>query len=379
MCTFVYTMDLSTSIEKIKKYKQKYADYKNIFINKKILKSPNNIGYDPKQIYKAYGYDKIHYDKHLILSDIHVVIIIAYSYKNIQVDFDIFCKKNNLPTKQINIIKINENTPSNSDWSAEICIDTQWSHAIFPWSKITVVEAESDSVQDLLVAIEVGKSINPDIMNMSWGVSEFNFCDKIDIFNNSEIIFIASSGDDNSVEWPATNPNVLAVSASSLYVDKEGNYFKETTWSNSGCGYSKYFKIPAYQKNADIVCSNNRVSSDISIVGNPETGCYIFYDNNYSIYGGTSLSAPIISGTMAIICYFRKINNKIKINSNSNPYDNYSVQNLLYEYYTRSGENIFNDIKLGSSGYFNATKGWDFPTGLGSPNVVYFVDYLNNV
>jgi kumamolisin len=362
-------------MELIKKYKQKYLSFKNNKINKKISKSSNNDGYDHQQFYKAYNYDKIIYPS--VLTNIHIVIIIAYSYPNVQYDFDAFCKINNLPTKQINIVKVNPNTQPNSDWSAEICIDTQWSHSILPSSNITIVEAESSSIQDLLVAIEIGKSLNPDIINMSWGIPEFNGCDKIDIFDNSDIIFVASSGDSNNVEWPSSNPNVLAVSATSLYLNNDGEYFKETAWSNSGCGFSKYFKKPQYQQQADITCSNLRCCSDISIVGNPETGCYTFYNNSYNVYGGTSLSAPIISGTLAIICHFRKLANKPPINSNQ--YSEHSIQNLIYQYYSKYGSDIFHDIKLGSSGYFHANKGWDFPTGLGSPNILHFVDYLTDV
>lgn len=359
--------------------KQKYSRFKNIHVNKKIFKSSNKNGYNTSQIWKAYEYDKIIGKNNFIdiCIEIHIVIIIAYSYDKLQNDFDMFCKLNNLTTKKINVIKVNPNTQSNNDWSSEICIDTQWTHSIFPAAKLTVIEAETSSIPDLLVAIEVGKSLNPDIINMSWGVAEFNGCEKIDIFDNSDILFIASSGDANQVEWPSSNPNVLAVSATSLYLNIKGNYLKETTWSNSGCGFSKYFKIPQYQQQSNIICSNHRVCSDISIVGNPDTGCFVFYDNKYSIYGGTSLSAPIISGTMAIICYFRKLNNKIKINSNQ--YNKHSIQNLIYEYYAKYGENIFNDIKLGSSGIFHAKKGWDFPTGLGSPHVINFFEYLNNI
>jgi subtilase family serine protease len=231
------------------------ADFSKIKVEKKINKSKNNDGYDVFDISRAYNLDYIekpyknihNYIDNYIDKNIKIVIIIAYSNPKLQENFDNFCKINNLPPKKINIIKINPNTPSNTDWNTEICIDTQWSYGIFPYSDIYVVEAETDSVSDLLVAIEIGKNLNPDIINMSWGVDEFENCNQIDIFDNCGIIFVSSSGDDTIVQWPSSNPNVLAIGATSLYVKNNKEYFYETTWNNTGCGYSKYFLTPKYQ------------------------------------------------------------------------------------------------------------------------------------
>ena len=365
--------------EQIKILKEKYSYFSDIYVNKKINKSSETIGFNVAQINNAYNFDNIIYQNSNIheQEQIHIIIIIAYSNPNLQKNLNIFCKINNIPTKKIEIVKINPNTPSNSDWSSEICIDTQWSHAIFPKSKITVVEAESSSITDLLVAIEIGKTLNPDIINMSWGVNEFNKCDQIDIFNNSSAIFIASSGDENEVQWPSTNPNVLAIGATSLYLKSNDNYNYETTWSNTGCGYSQYFPTPNYQLRSMTNTTSNRSTVDLSIVGNPDTGCYI-YDNGYVIYGGTSLSAPIISGTLASVLYFRKINNKYLFNSNQ--YSSNSIQNILYDYYGKYGSTyIFHDIIKGITGQYHAQIGYDLPTGLGSPKLCDFFCYLTNI
>lgn len=359
----------------VNELKKKYNDYSNIFISKKNILNKNSNGYNVDNIKNIYN---INIDKFTnILININIVIVIAFSYDNIQNDFDNFCKINNLPFKKINIVKINNNTSSNSDWSSEICIDTQWIYAMFNNINLTVVEAESSSIRDLLVAIDVAKQLKPDIINMSWGVEEFENCNNIEIFNNSNILFVASSGDANYVQWPSSNPNVLSIGATTLLSKNNKNtYMKETAWENTGCGYSKYFNIPPYQKKSGVNLTNFRSNVDLSIVGNPQTGCNIYYNNQYVSAGGTSLSAPIISGILAIILYYRKLQNIKTLNTNE--YSNLSVQNIIYDFYAKYGNEIFNIIDTGKSGDYTTNYGYDLPTGLGSPKFDLFFSYLIN-
>ena len=374
-------------MEYIETLKNKYSEFSKITVEKKINKSKNNNifngfdGFNVIDIKKAYNLDYIKSpNNYTNIDNIKIVIIIAYSNPKLQENFDKFCQINNLPSKKINIIKVNPNTETNTetntDWNTEICIDTQWSYGIFPYSDIYVVEAETDSLSDLLVAIEIGKNLNPDIINMSWGVDEFENCNHIDIFDNSEIIFVSSSGDTNNVQWPSTNPNVIAIGATSLYVTNNKEYFYETTWNSTGCGYSKYFLTPKYQHISNANLNKYRSTVDLSIVGNPDTGCYIFDNDGYQIYGGTSLSAPIMSGIFGSIMYYRKIQKKNLLNSNQ--YSNFSIQNILYDYYGKFGNNIFNDIYIGKSGEYSAQIGYDLPTGLGSPKLCNFFCLLVN-
>jgi kumamolisin len=120
------------------------------------------------------------------------------------------------------------------------------------------------------------------------------------------------------------------------------------------------------------------MNADICIIGNPNTGCYIYSQGSYFIVGGTSLSAPIISGTMGIILYQRLLNNLPLYNSNQD--SDYGIQNILYNIYGANTDykNFFYDVTQGSSGNYNATIGYDLPTGLGSPQIPYFVNYLVN-
>ena len=339
--------------------------------------------YNVSQINNLYGFNQLPYKEVPNGPNINIVIVIAYSYPNLQNDLDKFCEINNIASRKLNIVKLNPNTPSSDSWVTEICLDTQWLHAICPYANITVVEANSDLVDDLIIAIQKANSLSPkpNIINISWGIKEFDGCDSIDIFD-PEIMYIAASGDDNYVAWPSSNPNILSVSATTLITNSTGTEFiGQTTWSSSGCGPSKYFKIPDYQKNnVKKINSNYRLTSDVCIDGNPKTGLYIYSEGSYFGIGGTSVSAPLICGTMAIIFYQRLLKNLPLYNSNQN--DKLGIQNIIYNIYGKNLNNIYNklfyDVTQGLSGNYSASLGYDYPTGLGTPYVPNFVPYLIN-
>lgn len=344
--------------------------------------NPVSQGYNVEQINEIYGYNKLTYKPVENGPELNICIVIAYSYPNLQSDLDQFCSLNNIPSTNLNIITLTANTPSSSIWTTEICLDTQWLHAICPYAKITVIETASASLDDLSKGIQYANNLNPKpyIINMSWGFDEFKSSTNINIFDPN-IIYIAASGDTNTLQWPSTSPDTLCVSATTITTNSSGNkLLGESAWVDSGCGPSAYFPIPNYQKNnVKNISSEFRLCSDISIDGNPSSGCYIYSEGNYFIIGGTSLSSPIISGTMGIILYQRLINNKPLYNTNQN--SPFGIQNILYNLYG-SQKNIysyiFNDITKGNSGSYNATLGYDYPTGLGSPNITTFVPYLIN-
>ena len=155
-----------------------------------------------------------------------------------------------------------------------------------------------------------------------------------------------SSGDDGdesqvvgfaSADWPASSPFVTAVGGTSLAVDNSNNYLFETPWGTTtsswtgtdwspaapgswlyggGGGVSILFDVPSYQQGVvpDAVFSaqgrTGRAVPDIAAVGDPNTGYLVgqtqaFPDGSvkYSEYklGGTSLSAPLIAGIMALV------------------------------------------------------------------------------
>ncbi|MGC4030178.1 MAG: hypothetical protein QM754_00310 [Tepidisphaeraceae bacterium] len=186
------------------------------------------------------------------------------------------------------------------------------------------------------------------------------------------ITFLASSGDHGSVipsggttgssAYPAESPNVVAVGGTNLTVS--GNtYVSETAWSGSGGGISNFQSKPSYQS-AVTQSSTYRTTPDVSILGDPTTGVAVYdsYNNtsgggwNNYVLGGTSLSAPLYAGVVAVANQGRANIGLGALNGQT------QTLQRLYQLPTST----LHDITSGSNGY-SATTGYDLVSGRGTP------------
>src|SRR6201999_3768658 len=63
---------------------------------------------------------------------------------------------------------------TNAGWALEISLDIEWAHAIAPKATILLVEATTNSLGDLLSAVDVAVRNGASVVSMSWTVSEFS-------------------------------------------------------------------------------------------------------------------------------------------------------------------------------------------------------------
>jgi hypothetical protein len=147
---------------------------------------------------------------------------------------------------------------------------------------------------------------------------------------------------------------VTAVGGTSLTKASNARGWTETAWSGAGSGCSAYEAKQAWQ--TDSGCARRTVA-DVSAVADPNTGIAV-YDtygsSGWLVFGGTSLSAPIVAATYALIG------------------SDAGAAGPSY-FYGHLG-NVF-DVTGGSNGscggsyLCTAIAGYDGPTGLGSPNL----------
>jgi subtilase family serine protease len=104
-----------------------------------------------------------------------IAIIDAYDNPNVASDLNAFCTQFNLPAATLEVHKMTSTIRGNTNWGLEISLDVQWAHAIAPNAKILLVEAKSNSITDLLSAVNYAKGRSDVVaISMSWGSNEFS-------------------------------------------------------------------------------------------------------------------------------------------------------------------------------------------------------------
>ncbi len=282
---------------------------------------------------------------------------------------------------------VDPNGPGGANWELEEALDVEWVHATAPGAKIILVEANSDSLADLMAsAATAAAQPGVSVVSMSWGFPEGLSVDAADeaLYNqdlstpagHQGVTFVASTGDNGTAdeEFPAFSPNVVAVGGTSLYLNADGSYGSETGWGSgadgqggapfgSGGGVSQYQAEPTFQ--TAVQSTGFRTIPDVSLVADPNTGAWIAdtynlsADNPWAIVGGTSLSAPTWAGLIALSNQGRVANGLATLNSSSPTETQQALYNLP--------NSDFNDITSGSNGGFSAGVGYDLVTGLGTP------------
>ncbi|MGB9245893.1 MAG: hypothetical protein WCC03_21275, partial [Candidatus Acidiferrales bacterium] len=171
------------------------------------LTTPN--GYSPAQIRQAYGFDQITNQG----AGQIIGIIDAYDDPNAESDLAVFDQQFGLPpctTANGCFRKIfggSKHPKANADWALEISLDIEWAHAIAPKATILLVEATTNSLGDLLNAVDTAVRNGSSVVSMSWTVSEFSSESRQDNhFVSTGVTFLAASGDNGTgVAYPASS------------------------------------------------------------------------------------------------------------------------------------------------------------------------------
>ena len=334
-------------------------------------------GYTPQTIKQVYAFNQVAFRNGAIGdgSGTTIAIVDAYDDPNIANDVHQFDLAFGLLDPLLNVVNQtggNALPAANRGWITEIALDVEWSHAIAPKANILLVEANSNSLSDLMTAVNYARGANGVVaVSMSWGGGEFSSESSYDqIFTtpsgHAGVSFVVASGDSGSpVEYPAASPNVLSVGGTSLY-SNQANYSGETGWSGSGGGISSYESKPGYQNG--IVTQSNlfRTNPDVAYDANPSTGFPVYdsYNNGtvtpWGQWGGTSDAAPQWAALVAIADQGRAINGLGSLDGSSQLLPN------LYQLPTSEFHDITTGVSAGNPIY-SAGPGYDLVTGRGTP------------
>jgi hypothetical protein len=186
------------------------------------------------------------------------------------------------------------------------------------------------------------------------------------VFEHPGVALVASSGDSGYMGnqhgyWPQNLPGVISAGGTAVYEQDEG--FVANAWNEAGSSCET--DLPPANGQPDAVaahCGGHRATTDVSAIADPATGVAVY--NSYAIggwyvAGGTSAAAPIIAALYARAGHTSRVDGP----------------NTLYS----APDGAFTDVAFGQNGAAHSCqtsssqlcvsgKGWDGPTGVGTPN-----------
>jgi len=255
---------------------------------------------------------------------------------------------------------------------------------------------------------------NARVFSTSWGCEEL-YCTPQSVMDTDDAIFsqmigqgwtlVAASGDQgatagcanfniaDAVQFPSSDPNVVAAGGSTLSLDANSNFLSEVGWTGGpdGCGsndggstggFSAYYSTPSYQQPLSLP---SRGVPDIALNADwfytPQN---LFFNGFLQGNGGTSIVAPEMAGffaqTNAYLDYVGSLTGQCYGGSipcapigNGNWYLYWFGENPGYAphypfYDITSGCNNNDVTSFYGLGYYCSNSGWDAVTGWGSIN-----------
>ena len=295
------------------------------------------------------------------------------------------------------------------DWSAsdsdEVSLDLEMSRAVAP--KATILDYTTENDGDGLERIinQIVQDRRAQIVSVSYGICEPDR--GAALLHQYETTFMAAaaagvdvfaaSGDSGpfdcndsthsndlrqSVNYPASSAYVTAVGGTTL--SDQGGSIHEAAWqepasiAGSGGGRSQFIPRPAWQT-ASIVhqSGSTRLVPDVAGPASPDFNLLIAdFQSGRTVLetaGGTSAATPFWAAVMARVEQY--------VRGREGTFPNGSVDALLYQIAANPAldRTSFNDVVSGGNQVFTATSGWDFLTGLGSPNITGLANAFDGV
>ncbi|MES1247210.1 MAG: S53 family peptidase [Actinomycetota bacterium] len=298
------------------------------------------------------------------------------------------------------------------DWGLETSLDVEWVHALAPNAKIVLAVAATDDAANLYqVEKEVLAQYPTAIVAQSFGGDEAGPASDPDAENAFDQLFaqqlqhggtiVASSGDFGAsnllpfegldpapmASYPASSPFVLSVGGTmgnpypGGLLAPNGRYGGEQAWNEpdfgaTGGAPSTIYPRPIWQ--VGFVSSLKRAEPDVSYDAAVNGGVIIAFGGRFGVLGGTSVGAPSWAAILALA-------NELRVKAHRPQLG--LVTPLLYTLARDRStyRQDFHDVTSGTNALFGADAGlpgfkagygYDYATGLGTPDVAQLVPDL---
>jgi kumamolisin len=305
-----------------------------------------------------------------------VIAIVELGGGWVQSDMTAFFQSINQPVPSITDVSVDgtENTPNQpgqaGDADYEVALDIQVSGAAYYAATGQAATIRVYWSQDIGTAVQAAANDGCDVCTISWGSDEANWgntaAEQMESTAQSAtqagmIVFAASGDNDSSdggqtpanVDCPSSCPHVVGCggttktsTSETVWNDNPG----ETDGEGTGGGYSTIFPTQSFQINAPPAPAGTpygtgRMVPDVCANADPDTGYEIYVHGSSNVVGGTSAVAPLYAGL------FAAFGTKLGF-----------ITPTLWQ-----NQTAFNDITVGSNGFYSAAVGPDPCSGIGSP------------
>ncbi|MGH2458635.1 MAG: protease pro-enzyme activation domain-containing protein, partial [Chloroflexota bacterium] len=300
------------------------------------------------------------------------------------------------------VIPVDGGVGAPGDGSIEVELDMEVASAIAPGASQIVYEAPNTWPDSVLLYNQIVTDDHASVVSSSWGACEGEYPSSVEQQLDQVLqegaaqgqAFFVASGDDGAygcqksttlqVQFPASDPNVVAVGGTSLVTGSGGIYESESAWSCALCaesndpagiggggGFSSTFSMPSFQVQYGLGTSaSKRNVPDVSANADPSTG-YTMYcatvacgSAGWIIVGGTSAATPLWAGLAADTNEYLHRLGKTRL-GNASAFI-YGVASPSEPY------TAYHDVRTGDNLHYNAGPGYDLATGLGSPDAWSF-------
>lgn len=316
--------------------------------------------FTPADVQKAYNL------KGLKSGGATVAIVDAYGYPTLESDLAKFRSTYDLPPCTIKngcltVVGEDGGKPPSGDsgatnWDLEQALDLDMVSSACPDCKILMVEANGPSWRNLGTSEDTAAEAKGVVaISNSYGSGPGHDPHHFNYWRHPGIAITASTGDNGfqGPSAPASFASTIAVGGTSIVPDGSKRGYSESAWAGAGSGCSAKNKAARYQDTKVTKCKGDAMA-DISGPANPsQGGLGIVYKGNFTQVGGTSESSPMIAAIFALAHFQARQPGALLWAAKSGLYD-------------------ITDGSNGSCGapMCEAGKGWDGPTGLGTPDGV---------
>jgi len=327
-------------------------------------------GMSPTQYKEAYGFNRIPNQG----QGQTIAIVNPDDDPDIESDLGFYASYFHLAPCNLQKVKVG-NPAVNQGSALGASVGAEQICALAPQANIILVEANSDTLSDMLQAVAVASSSphNATVVAVIYATEEFAGEQQFDSYfcgvhngDNQAVTFLAPSTGCSLGVYPAASPCVLAVGGTTLALSTPlplpnplaSDYGRESVW-NGGL-VSRYEPQPTWQNQAcSPYSSTNRCTPDIVANASLNTGVAVYdtYQGGWVEVGGTSISTSDWAALITIVNSVRASQGHSTLSEAAS--DLYAIYNSS-EY-----SNDFHDITSSGNGCV-AGDGYDLGSGIGS-------------